>query len=373
MLLALAGMLLLALAVWWRFGRAVIVDTVRLVQADVPVQVTGPGTVQARVSVNLAARVTAAVATMHADVGDAVQAGQLLATLDDRDLLARRAAVAGQRETLNRTVEAAQAALSKARTDTELARSRHQRDTELRAQGFLSAAGMDSARAALQAAEAAEHSAAATLAARRADRSTLEHEFRVADVASSHARLLSPINGLVVQRLVEPGSTVMPGSTLFRLVDPASLWVAMRVDEAMLDRVQKGQPARIVLRTGEQLNGRVARIARQSDAATREVDVHVAFDAPPSRFVIDQEAEVQVDTGRFQGLRLPVTALLRDPQGRQGVLVVDDGRAAFVPVRAGQSDGRHLIVQGALSAGAEIVAPALGVRDGMRVQPRPAN
>ena len=89
-----------------------------------------------------------------------------------------------------------------------------------------------------------------------------------------------------------------------------------------------GQPASIRLRTGETLPGKVARIARQSDAATRELEVDVAFDAPPARFAIDQEAEVAIVTGEETGLVVPVSALVRDGAGRQGVLVVADGRAS---------------------------------------------
>ena len=57
--------------------------------------------------------------------------------------------------------------------------------------------------------------------------------------------------------------------------------------------------------------------------------------------------------------------------GRPGVLRVDDGRARFVPVRAGADDGQRLLVQGLdapLQAGDRVVAPAAGVRDGMRVR-----
>jgi hypothetical protein len=109
-------------------------------------------------------------------------------------------------------------------------------------------------------------------------------------------------------------------------------------------------------------------VARQSDAATREVDVHVAFDQVPPGFVIDAEAEVRITTGEQRGLRVPLAALVRDRDGRSGVLRVADGRAHFVPVRAGAGSGDQLLVEGELRAGDRVVAPAAGVRDGMRVR-----
>jgi RND family efflux transporter MFP subunit len=360
-----------ALAAWWRFGRAVPVQVVTITQGGVPVQVVGPGSVQARVPITLAARLTATVTAMHADVGDTVRAGQLLATLDDRDLAARRSVVASQRQTQQRNVEAAEAGLRKAQAEATLARSRQQRDVELKQQGFLSAAGLETSTAGLQAAEAAVQAAQAALAARHAELATNVHELQAAETTQSYTRLLAPADGLIVQRLAEPGSTVTPGSPLLKLVDPATVWVAMRVDEAMLARIQPGQPAQIRLRSGAVHTGRVARIARQSDAATREIDVHVNFDRVPAGFAIDQEAEVTVDTGSMAGLRMPVAALLIDRSGRRGVLVVEAGRTRFVPVRTGVADGDFVLVQQGLAAGDVVAAPAAGLRDGMRVSPQP--
>src|SRR3972149_4714678 len=88
----------------------------------------------------LAARVPATVTRLNADQGDAVRRGQILALLEDRDLVAKRGSVAGQQETLLRNVKAAQANLAKAQADLVLARGKHRRDTDLFAKGFLSQA-----------------------------------------------------------------------------------------------------------------------------------------------------------------------------------------------------------------------------------------
>ena len=358
-----------AAAGWWRFGRTVVVDTVTVQIGAVPVPVRGPGSVQARVPITVASRLTATVTAMHADVGDSVRAGQLLATLDDRDLQARLSVVASQRETQQRSLEAAQATLRKAQADLALALSRQQRDAALGAQGFLSAAGLEASAASQQSALAAVQGAEATLAARRAEQATQQHELAAAATTASYTRLLAPMDALVVQRLAEPGSTVVPGSPLLKLVDPASVWVAMRVDEAQVARIQPGQAARITLRSGSVHAGRVVRIARQTDAATREIDVFVAFDTVPAGFAIDQEAVVTVDTGMVTGLRLPITALMAHPDGRRGVLRVVDGRTRFAAVRTGAGDGDAVLVLQGLAAGDVVAAPAAGLREGQRVTP----
>jgi hypothetical protein len=175
--------------------------------------------------------------------------------------------------------------------------------------------------------------------------------------------------GVVGASELNLGNTVVPGTALLKLVDPRSLWVATRVDESMVGRVQPGQVASIRLRGGEVLPGKVARIARQSDAATRELDVHVAFDKLPQRFVIDQEAEVSIAVGEDRGIVVPLAALLRDRSGRQGVLVIDGARTRFQPVETAGADAISVLVRKGLAGGESVVAVAADVKPGQRVRP----
>ena len=101
-------------------------------------------------------------------------------------------------------------------------------------------------------------------------------EARYAETVLSHTRIVAPMDGIVIQRLVETGATVVPGTPIFKLVDPATVWVTARIDESVVGRLAPGLPAQIRLRTGETVPGQVARIAQQSDAATREITFKVA-------------------------------------------------------------------------------------------------
>jgi RND family efflux transporter MFP subunit len=368
--LAFAALLLvIAGAAYWRFGRTVEMPVAVAAQGAIAARVVGPGSVQARIPVTLSARVNATVTQVHVDVGDVVRQGQLLVTLDDRDLSARRSVVAGQQEALLRNTDGARAALAKAEADLALARSKQRRDVELLAQGFVSQAVVDGSNAALDGAVAGVEAAKAALAAREADARTLVQEARYSDAVLSYTRIVAPMDGVVVQRLGEAGNTVVPGTPLLKIVDPKSLWVATRVDESVVGRVQPGQAANIRLRSGEVLPGKVARIARQSDAATRELDVHVAFDTMPQRFAIDQEAEVSIAVGQDQGILVPLTALTRDRTGRQGLLVIEAGRTRFQPVETAGADARQVLVRTGLASGESVVAVAAGVAANLRVRP----
>jgi HlyD family secretion protein len=230
-------------AAYFRFWRAVPVTTVEAVQGRVALRVTGPGTIQARVPVTLSSRITATVARIDADVGDVVKRGQLLAVLDDRDLAARRAVAGGQQEILMRNLQAAQATVAKAQAELALAQSKHRRDSDLQRAGFLSPAALDTSVAALQSAQANLDNARALLAAREAEKLSLGHEVRYSDTVLSFTRITAPSDGVVIVRQTETGATVVPGSPIFRIADPATLWIAMRVDESVVGRVMVGQPA----------------------------------------------------------------------------------------------------------------------------------
>lgn len=370
-ILAAAGALAIGAAgaaAYLRFWRAVPVTTVQAAQGSVSVRVTGPGTMQARVPVTVSSRITASVRRVDADVGDRVRRGQLLALLDDRDLAARRGVAGAQQEVLARNIKAARASVAKAKADLELARSKHRRDAELMRSGFVSHSALEASEAALHAAEANLDNARHTLAARLAEQKSAQHELRYANALLSHARITSPIDGVVIERTAEAGDTVVPGSPIFRLADPATLWIAAYVDESLVGRVRPGQPASVRLRTGETLPGKVARIAHQSDAATRELEVDVAFDSPPRRFAIDQEAAVTIRAGADNGIVVPLGALVRNRAGRQGVLVVSGGRTVFRPVETSTADARQVIVRKGLAAGERVVAPAAGIEAGIRVR-----
>lgn len=351
-----------------RFGRTVAVPIVEAVQGTVAQRVVGPGTLQARIPVTIAARLTATVRKLGADVGDTVKRGQELAVLDDRDLAARRGVVGSQQVAQARNLDAAKAAVSKAQAELDLARGKQQRDAELLGKGFVSQAVLDASDAAANAATASLDNARAAQSARAADAQTLVQEARYSDTVLSFARITAPMDGVIISRQAEVGSMVVPGSTLFRMVDAATLWVAMRVDESVVGRVQVGQAASIRMRTGETLPGKVARIARQSDAATRELEVNVAFDVPPARFAIDQEAEVSILAGDLAGIVVPLAALTRDRAGSQGVLVVVDSRSEFRPVQTGASDAQRVLIGKGLTAGERIVSRAEDVNAGMRVK-----
>lgn len=343
---------------------------VAVVQANegkVALEVRGPGVVASRIQVTVSTRVTGILKELHADQGDSVKAGQMIALLDDTDAAAKASGAVAASAAAQRNIAAADAALAKARADRELAQSNYRRDEEVFRSGYISQAAMDAAAAALKSAQSGEASAAATLGARQAESQASAQEAVYARALHTFTRIVAPMDGLIVVRDAEVGNTVVPGSPIFRMVDTRKLWVAARIDESVVGLVEVSQPATIRLRSGKELQGEVARINRQSDAATRELEVDVAFRDIPERFAIDQEAGVVIHVGEEKGVVIPASAVFQ--QGRAfGVLVVTDGRAEFRPVQTGATDSERVVVRKGLKAGEAVIRLPAGIRAGSRVR-----
>ena len=182
----------------------------------------GIGTVEARRSYALGPTLASRVARVLVDQGDTVRAGQLLAELDPVDLEDRLASGRIAAERAASAIHAAEAQLVEAQSRAQLAGASAQRYTELRARGFVSQEASDAKGHDANAAKAAADAAAAQLAVSRRDR-----ERALADVAGvgklrAQARLVSPVDGVVSARLVEPGTTVVAGQAVLQMIDPAS-------------------------------------------------------------------------------------------------------------------------------------------------------
>ncbi|WP_232229763.1 efflux RND transporter periplasmic adaptor subunit [Polaromonas glacialis] len=129
-----------------------------------------------------------------------------------------------------------------------------------------------SADAGLQAAQANLAGAGQDVARQRAERAALAQQ-------RGNVRLQAPADGVVTGRDAEAGSTVVAGQPVLRLIDPASLWVRLRLDQGRSAGLAPGLSAHIVLRSQPRtpLAGQVARVELLADSVTEERIAQVAL------------------------------------------------------------------------------------------------
>jgi HlyD family secretion protein len=233
------------------------------------------------------------------------------------------------------------------------------RDRDLVQTQVISQSDFDATETAYRSAEARVKNAEAQLGFARA---------RLADT-----QIVSPVAGLVITRNLEVGSTVVPGTPIFRVADTQLLWVQAMVDEREAGKLRVGQPARITFRAdhGQSFQGRLARLAREADRVTEEREADVVADQLPPDWFIGAKADVYIETARKADvLQIPASAVVR--RGNQpGVFIINGGRAHWRPVRLGLT-GRDAVE---LASGLEthdvvIANPFAGktpIADGQRV------
>lgn len=352
--LGLLGVLLLV-AIVFVVRRAgplapVRVTVVQATEGSLTPALFGIGTVEARRSYLIGPIAAGRVLRVLVDAGDTVKAGQLLAEMDPVDLDNRLAALDASIARAGSGITAADAQTADAGARRELAAINARRYVELGQQNFVSPGAVEAKVQEQTSAEAGMRVAQANLSAARQDISRLKAERAGLVQQRQNARLVAAQDGVVLSRDAEPGSTVVAGQSVFKLVDPASLWVKARFDQGRSAGLAPGLAADIVLRSSvtTTLRGKVARVELLGDSVTEERVAQIAFDAMPAGVSVGELAEITLKLPATpRSLLLPNAAIKRHA-GQSGVWLQDDGRLRFAPLRLGQVslDGQVQVLGG---------------------------
>jgi RND family efflux transporter MFP subunit len=301
---------------------------------QLPVRREVIGSVQSRVPVEAASRVAARVTEVKVHAGDRVGRGQILVTLDSSDLRAQVAQAQGQ-------LTAAQADLARTRADEK-------RFSALFARGSVTAREHD-------AAEAAYTGAAGRVAQARAG-------LGAAQAGLEYATVRSPVAGVVVERLTEPGDLAMPGKTLVRLYDETALRVQLEVPEDLARYIALGTFLDVsVVANGATYHTPVNEIVPASDPSSRIVLIRASLPSgqglQPGMF-----ARASFTAGAETVLTVPRDAIQEVGQ-LETARIVSDGKVETRMVSLGRSLDRRVEVLSGLRAGDRVVldhAPAQG-------------
>jgi HlyD family secretion protein len=350
------------------------VQTARVLRGELRPSVFGIGTVEARLAYAVGPVAPGRMLRVLVDQGDEVKAGQLLAEMDPIDLDRRIQAARSVGSRALQAVHAAEAQVADAESRDRLAKANRDRDLTLHQQQVVTRQALDNTLHEAERAAASLALARANLAAARQDAARAGAEAQAAASLRQSLRLLSPVDGIVVSREAEPGTTVVAGQAALRIVAPQTLWVRARVDQSRARDLAVGQPALIALRSNsaERVRGRVARIELQSDPVTEERVVDVAFEAPPPRLYLGELAEVTIELPGEPGVLIAPSAAITREGGRVGVWQDVGGRVRFRPATVGGEGqtGVTRIVDGLAEGDPIIVYSSAQLRDGLRVRER---
>jgi HlyD family secretion protein len=275
------------------------VTTLRVEAGSLSPAIFGIGTVEARRSYLIGPTAAGRVKAVHVDVGEMVKGGQLLAEIDPVDLDERLRSAEAAYARAASAVSAAEAQCKDARARRQLAELNAQRYRDLGGKHFVSASAVEGKQQELDAAQALVEVSEASLQGARQEQLRLKADQDGIREQRGNLRLLASRDGLVISRDTEPGSTVIAGQAILRLVEPDSLWVKARLDQGRSRGLAVGQAAEIVLRSNVStpLPGKVARIEPVSDSVTEERIALIAFEHIPKGLSLGEMTEVTVKTG----------------------------------------------------------------------------
>ncbi len=349
---------------------AVAVSTVTAATATWPSIYEAVGTVRARTSAVIAAKLMGYVRAVDVETGDHVREGQLLVTLDARDLDVNSRRAEAAREEVRTAVPEADSAVEAAKANLDLAQATFGRMRELFQKKSISNQEFDEVSAKLKAAQAAYEMARARRVQLDAKLAQADQEVRSTEVARSYARVLAPFPGVVTAKSVEPGSLAVPGAALFTMERQGAYRFEASVEEGHLAAIRIGQPVSVTLDSVDRaLDLRVSEIVPAVDAASRAYTVKIDLPALPAlRSGVFGRAAFQL--GSRSLLQIPAEAVTERGQ-LQSVLVAGGGVARARLITTGQRVKDRVEVLSGLSAGEKLIFPLPpGLADGARVEVR---
>jgi RND family efflux transporter MFP subunit len=328
------------------------VTVTKVVRADVSRVLTLPAVVAAvpNQDVKISAQVAGRVAELSVAEGDPVNAGQIVARLEEGPL--------------RDAVQHAEAAAAEARANLENAKLSLARNQDLLNRGIAARKDLEDARTAEQVAEA-------TVEQAEADLSTAQLQLKRAQIAS-------PLSGMVVKRFVSVGEQVdgTAGQPLIEVANLAEVDLNASVPPEELSKVRVGET--ISFTTGvfpdKKFAGRVVAIAATVDPATNTAQIRLRVANPDGllRLGMNLSAEIAVET-HAKALVVPAPSIYLDSEGQPRVFIVEGTAAKGTPVKVGIETPQQVeLLSGAAEGVTVIVDGGYGLEDEAKVSVKSA-
>lgn len=294
--------------------------TEKIDRGNVTSTVTATGTLSAVTTVQIGSQVSGVISRMYADFNSHVNKGQMLAELDPTPFQAQ--------------VEQRRADLTRAQVEAGNSKLQYNRQERLAKSGLAADADVDSARAQYQAAQAQVNQSAAAL--------------RQAETNLKYTKIISPIDGVVVDRQYDVGQTVaasFQAPTLFQIAqDLTKMQVQADVDQSDIGRVQVGQVARFSVDAypDEEFRGRISQIRLNAAVNQNVVSYPVIIEVgnPDQRLRPKMTANVTIDVAQVRDvLRVPNAALRFKPPDDEMARTATAGTTATTATAAQTSGG----------------------------------
>ena len=324
-LIGLGVGLVLVLALWFVFRPRTPTEPFRtavVTRGDLQRTVSASGTLQALVTVQVGSQISGLVTQVMVDFNSRVHRGDVLAVLDPATYASRLQQAQADLGASNATLGQLTAGLQQARAQLALDEANYRRNETLARQGILAPAALDQARATVQRSRAGVELAQAQVTAQAARIAQSRAALQAVNVDLGRTRIIAPIDGIVVDRQIDPGQTVaasFQAPVLFRIAqDLSQVEVKVMVDEADIGQVREGQTMTFTVDAfpDQTYTGTVTQVRMQPETSSNVVAYVVIAQAPnPGRRLMPgmtANADILIER-RANVLQVPNAALRFTP------------------------------------------------------------
>ncbi len=345
-------------------------------------------------------KIAAPVKKFYVDRGQKVQAGELLATLENSDLVAaamdNKGSLEAAQATYATTTKAqvpedtlkAQSDLAQAKANLDLNQSIVKSRTQLFAEGAIPGRDLDTAQAALVQAQAAYDAAAkhlqslravsraAALQAAQGQLTSAEGKYKGAQAQVDFSEIRSPIDGVVTDRPLFAGETPSAGAPLITVMDTSSLLAKTHIAAGLAQQMKLGDVAQVrVPGADRSASAKVSMISPALDPGSTTIEVWLKIENRSGSFKAGSPVKVLIK-GRSvaQALTIPESAVVTADDGSRSVMIVgSDGAAHRKPVTLGIDNGVDVqVLTGLAPADLVITGGAYALDEGTQVKVGPA-
>ncbi len=348
----------------------------------------------------IAPKISAPVKKFYVERGQRVRAGELLATLENSDLVAAAMDNKGSLEAAQANYDTstkaqvpedmlkAESDLAEAKANLDLNKSIVESRKQLFAEGAIPGRDLDTAEAALVQAQAVYDAAAqhletlrkvsrnAALKAAQGQLTSAEGKYKGAQAEVDYSEIRSPINGVVTDRPLFAGETAPAGAPLITVMDTSVLLAKTHLAASLAQQMKLSDAVAVhVPGIADPVAAKVSMISPALDPGSTTVEVWLKIDNKTGKLKAGTPVKVTI-TGKSvaQALKVPDSAIVTADDGTKSVMVVSsDGAAHRKPVTLGIDDGTDVqILSGAAPSDMVITGGAYALDEGTKVQVDPA-
>jgi RND family efflux transporter MFP subunit len=337
---------------------------------DWPESYEATGTVRARVPAVISSKLMAYVQQVSAQAGDHVREGQILVTMDARDLETGVQRAEAARAEVQSAIPEADNGVAAAKAALDLAQITHGRIQDLASKKSVSTQELDESSARLKGAQANYEMARSRRAQLDSKMAQVEQQIKSAHIMRGYAQIAAPFAGVVTARSVEPGSLAVPGVPLLTIEREGDYRLEASVDESRLPLARAGQPVEVSLDSlDRRFPARVSEVVPAVDAASRTYIAKIEL--PASAGVRSgMFGRAIFSMGSRKVMAIPAGALVERGQ-LQSVFVIENGVVHARLITTGRRSGDEIEVLSGLNEGETVVAPVpASLVDGARVEVR---